>query len=221
MGRRCLFCLFASRTLLQLDLNCALASSSVGTRLFVTIRSAEVIDQTQRKAGSVGGLVNRLYGDLPQPCLQTSCWEVQLSGQDGLTAGLEKVGLSTSPGGVWGGGDGAKHAFWQLIAAISQLLEHAVAFGPAINGVGVSGVGVICTCATLTCAAELHSISNIPNCRMRLIGLQPSQSSPAGEAARVASRSIITGRRLPIRRASAITAKPCGLAGAPAIARSP
>ena len=71
---------------------------------------------------------------------------MQLSEQDGLIAGLEKVGLSTSPPGVWAGGDGAKHALWQLIEAMSQLLEHAVAFGPEINGVGVRGVGVICTC---------------------------------------------------------------------------
>ena len=59
---------------------------------------------------------------------------MQLSGQDGLTAGLEKVGLSTSPGGTWAGGVGAKHAFWQLITAISQLLEHVMAF-PKFNGV--------------------------------------------------------------------------------------
>ena len=37
---------------------------------------------------------------------------------------------------------------------------------------------MICTCATLSCAAELHSISKIPNCRMRFIGLRHSQSSP-------------------------------------------
>jgi hypothetical protein len=40
-------------------------------------------------------------------------------------------------------GPTTRQELWQLIAAISQLLEHAVLFGPAIKGVGVRGVGVI------------------------------------------------------------------------------
>jgi hypothetical protein len=40
-------------------------------------------------------------------------------------------------------GPAAKQLFWQLMAEMSQLLEHAVALGPEIKGVNVSGVGVV------------------------------------------------------------------------------
>lgn len=81
------------------------------------------------------------YGDLLHDCLHTSCCDVQLSVQEALlapgvlTAPPKGLGLTTGPS--------TRQEFWQLMAPMSQLFKHAVELGPAIRGVGVSGVGVI------------------------------------------------------------------------------
>jgi hypothetical protein len=81
------------------------------------------------------------HDHLPHACLQTSCWEEQLSVHDGLIVGVEA--MAPPEGFGLTAGPTAKQELWQLIAAMSQLFAHAVVFGPAINGVGVRGVGVI------------------------------------------------------------------------------
>ena len=93
------------------------------------------------------------WGVLAHACLQTSCWDVQLSGHDAvLVMPLFRIGATcpmigaTCPnacGGTASAGPAAKQLFWQLMAALSQPLAHNVAFSPEINGVTASGVGVV------------------------------------------------------------------------------
>jgi hypothetical protein len=73
--------------------------------------------------------------------LQTSCCELQLSVHEALIVGVDVVAPPAGFGITVG--PTARHELWQLIAAISQLFAQAVVFGPAINGVGERGVGVI------------------------------------------------------------------------------
>ena len=72
---------------------------------------------------------------------------MQLSGHDALLAmPLPDMFGATNPitgGGTASAGPAVKQLFWQPRAALSQPLEHNVAFSPEINGVEGSGVGVI------------------------------------------------------------------------------
>jgi hypothetical protein len=115
--------------------------------------------------------LNPAYGILGHACLQTSCCELQLSVHDALIVGVEAcappAGLGVTKGPT------ARQEFWQLMAVMSQVFEHAVEVAPPICGVGNSGVGVVCTCATLTCAAELHATSKSASFRTDLIGSTP------------------------------------------------
>jgi hypothetical protein len=93
------------------------------------------------------------YGVLAHCVLQTSCWEVQLSGHDAVLvmplpdmfpAICPRFGaICPNAAGGTASGPVVRQLFWQLMAALSQPLAHNVAFSPEINGVTASGVGVV------------------------------------------------------------------------------